>query len=149
MAALLITLLGTASQAQDQRPDPFGDDLVQKILMLALDNMSRARCEDMKPCAPATAAEKANPPITVAEARMIVHRGTLSGTAERCGLDWRKRNFEPMMAYWRQKMKKNERQMALIGLMHGIMQGMVEGNRKLSCTAEIREGLERQLTFQP
>ena len=80
---------------------------------------------------------------------MIVHRGTLSGTAERCGLDWRKRNFEPMMAYWRQKMKKNERQMALIGLMHGIMQGMVAGNRKLSCTAEMREGLERQLTFQP
>ena len=127
----------------------FGDDLVQKVLMLALDNMSHARCENMKPCAPATAAEKANPPITFAEARMIVHRGTLSGTAGHCGLDWRKRNFEPMMAYWRQKMKKNERQMALIGLMHCIMQGMVEGNRKLSCTAEIREDLERQLTFQP
>ena len=126
-----------------------GDDQVRKILMLALDNFSRARCENTKPCAPATAAEKANPPITVVEARIVIHRGTLSGTAERCGLDWRRRNFEPMMAYWRHKMKKSERQMALIGLMHGIMQGMVEGNPKLACTAELREGLERQLSFQP
>ena len=53
----------------------------------------------MKPCAPAAAAEKADPPITLAEARMILQRAMLSGFAERCGLDWSKHNFTPMMAY--------------------------------------------------
>ena len=33
--------------------------------------------------------------------------------------------------------------------MHGIMQGMIEGHPKLECTAQLREVLERQLSFQP
>ena len=100
IVALVAAALTLAMHAPTVFAGPsFGDDLVQKVLMLALDNMSRARCENMKPCAPATAAEKADPPITLAEARMILQRAMLSGFAERCGLDWSKHNFTPMMAY--------------------------------------------------
>ena len=117
--------------------------------MLALDNMTRARCENMQPCAAATAEERANPPLTIAEAGTVMHRGVLSATGEHCGLDWQGRNFNPMMSYWRHKMKKNERQLAIISLLHGIMQGMVKPNSQMVCTAQMRENLDRRLSFQP
>lgn len=125
-----------------------GDEQVQKLLMLALDHISRGLCENKKPCAPATAEEKANPPITIAEARVVIRRGVLSAAGQHCGLDWRQRNYLPMMAYWRQQAKKNERQMALIGLLHGIMQGMGKPDPKLVCTADMRANLDRQLSFR-
>jgi len=123
------------------------DEQVHKLLTLALDNVSRGLCEGKTRCAPATAEERENPPVTIAEARIVILRGALSAAAEHCGLDWQGRNFVPMMTYWRQNMKKNERQMAVIGLLHGIMQGMGKPNR--ACTADMRENVDRQLTFQP
>jgi hypothetical protein len=125
------------------------DEQVHKLLMLALDSIGRGLCENNKPCAPATAQESANPPITMDEARIVIHRGAVSAVAEQCGLDWQGRNFSPMMRYWRPKMKKSERQMALIGMLHGIMQGMVTSQAKVECTAQVRQNVERQLTFQP
>jgi hypothetical protein len=76
---------------------PIDDAAVGKVLMLALDNIHRGRCERSQPCAPATAEEKASPPITIGEARLIIRRGVVSAAAEHCGLDWQRKNFEPMM----------------------------------------------------
>jgi hypothetical protein len=118
--------------------------------MLALDNIGRGRCDNkLTPCAPATAEEKANPPITTAEARIVFHRGMLSGAAEACGLDWTKRNYLPMMTYWRHTVKKNERQMALIGIMHGITLEFSKAGLKSGCIKELRERVDRELTFKP
>ena len=122
------------------------DEQVQKLLMAALDNIGRGMWGDNKRCAPATPEEKANPPITIVEARLVTYRAALSAAAELCGLDWQGRNFLPMMAYWRRTVKKNERQMAVIGILHGIMQGLGKPD---ACTADIRATVERQLTFQP
>jgi hypothetical protein len=147
---LIVAILTTGTQMRRAgAAAALGDEQVHKLLMLALDSLGRGRCEDSKPCAPATAEERTNPPLTIAEARLVIHRGVFSAAAEHCGLDWQGRNFLPMMAYWRQKMKKNERQMALIGILHGIMQGMGKPDAKLACTADMRENVNRQLTFQP
>ena len=126
-----------------------GDEQVEKLLMLALDSIGRGLCENKKPCAPATAKEKASPPITIAEARIIVHRGALTAAAEHCGLDWRVRNFSPMMAYWRHNAKKNERQMTLIAILHGITQEFGKHGFKAACTDEMRQNVDRQLSFRP
>jgi hypothetical protein len=126
-----------------------GDEQVHKLLMLAFDNITRGLCENNKRCAPATEQERANPPITIAEARIVISRGALSGAAELCGLDWAKRNFEPMMTYWRRTQKKNERQMALIGIVHGITQGFGNAGLKSGCTNELRERVDSQLNFKP
>lgn len=147
---VVVLIAGLATGAQSHRASAaaaLGDEQVHKLLMLALDNIGRSLCEGKARCAPATADERANPPITIAEARLVIQRGVLSAAAEHCGLDWQKRNFIPMMAYWRQT-KKNERQMALVGLLHGIMQGIGKPDAKLTCTAEMRENLDRRLTFQ-
>jgi hypothetical protein len=149
----LITIAGVVSdgvQAQDTRPSTsLSDEQVQRVLGLALENIARARCENMQPCTAATAEEKANPPITIAEARIIMHRGLLSAAAQHCGLDWQGRNYTPMMSYWRHKVNKSERQLTLISLIHGIVQGMGKPDARNACTARMRENLDRQLTFQP
>ena len=54
-----------------------------------------------------------------------------------------------MMAYWRRTMKKNERQMTLIGLLHGVTQQFGKQGFKAACTDEMRQNVDRQLTFRP
>jgi hypothetical protein len=144
MSVLLIEMAG----AQEQR---LSDEMVQRYLMLGLQNMPRLRCEGDRPCAPASPQELANPPLSIAEARAVLQRGILSGAAQHCGLDWRRRNFEPMMAHWRTRMRKTERTMALVGVLHGIMQGQAEGAlaARGACTDAGRANIDKQLAFRP
>jgi hypothetical protein len=144
--ALLILLCGLA-MASAQAPR---DDTTRRVLLLALDNIQRAQC-GTQACAPATAQEKANPPLTVAEANAVIQRAVLSGAAERCGLDWQRQNFVPMMAYWRQTRRKSERQMALVGLIHGYMQGQAQQmfSQRGPCTDQERQDLAARLPFRP
>ena len=148
--ALLLVLLAANAHAQGSGPISLDDDFVRRMLDEALDRFGRLRCENLEPCAPATAAERKNPPLSIAEARAIMNRGILSGAALRCGLDWQRRNFMPMMAYWRYDMKKTERQMALVGALHGIMQGFVNARpHEQGCPDTLRQTVERGLTFRP
>lgn len=138
---LFFVCLESVAQAQNS----ISDTQVRSVLNLALDKIDRAVC-GAAPCAPATAAEKSNPPLDIAEARIVLLRGVTSGIAEKCGLNWQERSFVPMMQYWRQTMKKNERQRALVGMIHGI--GMSFSDQA-SCSPQMRENVDRQLNFKP
>jgi hypothetical protein len=140
---------GASAQAPGAPRSEPSDDQVARILSLALDNITRGLCENAQPCSPATAAERADPPVTIAEARAIMRRGVLTSAAKECGMDWQRRNFTPMTRYWRHDMKKNERQMTLIVMLHGIMQGMTEASLRGRCTEQMRQSLEAQLDFKP
>jgi hypothetical protein len=62
---------------------------------------------------------------------------------EWCRLDWQQRSFRPMMDHYRKVIGLNERQMALMGLLHGIHQGFMTrtmGDRE--CTPEMRAKLQ-------
>jgi hypothetical protein len=139
--------------AQEASPLPtLSDEQVNKIVQMALDNIHYSRCEAETLCEPVRPEERASPPITIVEARAIMNRGILSGAAQLCGLDWQRQNFGPMMAYWRNTAKKNERQMALIGLLHGIMQALAgprPGTTPPPCTGEHRRDLVALLRFVP
>lgn len=143
-------MLAAAPHAFAQAPQPSKDDAVRKMLNLALDNIQRAVCEDRRPCAPATPQERANPPLTIDEARLVVERGVLSAAGEHCGLDWQKLNFLPLMSYWRNSKRASERKMALITLLHGIMQGVSKPNAQAMgpCTDAMRRNLEARLAFR-
>ena len=145
---LLFMLWAGTGAAAAQAPR---EDMTRRVLLLALESIHRARCEDNRPCAPATEAEKANPPLTVAEADVIIQRAVLSAAAERCGLDWQRQNFVPMMAYWRQTQRKSERQMALVSLIHGFMQGQAQQMfaQRGACTDQERLDLAARLPFRP
>jgi hypothetical protein len=151
LVAAFVIFLAAASSAVAQEPKN-REEFMQKVLQLALDNIQSARCEKGAACKPATAAEKKNPPLSLAETSSIVGRGIFSGGAAYCGLDWNKRNFEPMMAYWRNEKKKNDRQLALIGLIHGIMQEQIVKSfmtKGGACPDEIRKDVDAKLDFKP
>ena len=147
-AALSCLSLAVYSSAAAQPLPP--EELTRRTLTQALDLIQNARCGD-KPCEPVTAAEKSNPPLTVTEAQRIIARGVVSAIAERCGLDWRRQNFLPMMAYWRTGQKKSERQMALVALLHGITQGQAEQSLQAQppCTDQQRSEIAARLPFRP
>jgi hypothetical protein len=146
LAAVTAMLLPAVPSVRAQQAE-LSDDQVRVYLNLALDNYPQFLCGDGSPCAPATAEEKANPPLTLAETRAILGQGIVSGVAEHCDLDWRGRSFLPMMTYFRQHEFKSERQMALIGGVHGIMQGQVVGVLAAEgpCTDELRQQAEQRL----
>jgi hypothetical protein len=142
-------VLGVVAAFGQSRPpaELLSDENVRHYIGLALANLGRAKCANEQFCAPATPAELANPPITLDEARAVIHRGTVSGVARACDLEWVNRSFVPMMSYWRHSQRKTERQMALIGLLHGIAQGEVSTAMSAkSCDAELRRKLDAQLS---
>jgi hypothetical protein len=143
-------LTNSALFAQQAPPKGYEDAHVIRVLTLALDNIQRARCENNAHCAAATAEERKQPPLSIAEGRSIMQRGVLSGLAQHCGLDWRTRNFLPMMAHWRLGTKKSARQMALVGLVHGIMQGQIQNAaaKQGACSDQMRQSIDVQLTFR-
>lgn len=122
-----------------------------QVLQFAIQNIQSARCANDKPCAPATESEKKNPPLSLSETSSIVGRGIFSGGAVFCGLDWNKRNFEPMMAYWRNERKKTDRQLAIISIIHGAITEQVRKTfeAKGQCPDEIKKDLEIKLDFKP
>jgi len=118
----------------------------RKLLMMALDNYHKALCEGNQPCAPASTAERATPPITDDQARTIVAVASISTLAEHCQLDWERRNFVPLMRHHREKLRMTERQMALVGLLHGITMGALgETVRRSPCTPEMKASTEKRL----
>jgi hypothetical protein len=149
-SVVLLGLAVTATvQAQGQSALRLSDEQVRRLVVLALNNIGHARCANNQPCAAATAEEKSNPPIAADEVRLAFNRGALSGAGQHCGLDWQSRNFAPMMRYWRATMKKNERQAALLGLLHGIAQDMAKPDGQTVCTTRARENVDRLLAFRP
>lgn len=124
------------------------DDYVENMLMRVLEEIHKSRCGPVS-CAPATEEEKAHPPLTIVQARQAMRIGLLSGAAEFCGLDWKKAIFYPFLAHNRHKLKMSTRQLSMISMLHGTMQGyIIEKYRKHEkvCSDTMRENLERELS---
>ncbi len=141
---LLLTVTLAGAQAMPS------EEAIRRMLVSALDNIQRAQCGNQL-CTPATSAEKANPPLTVAEARQVISRAALSAVGEHCRLDWRQQNFLPMMDYWRVRQKKSERQLALVALLHGFMQAEMQKTfaSKPPCNERDRRDVAARLPFRP
>jgi hypothetical protein len=124
------------------------DGAIKKMLAVVLDKLPEAMCSPKKHCAPATAKEKAKPPVSIEQARGVVKTGILSGSAEHCGLDWQRRVFMPALHHFRKTEKMNDRQIAIVSVLHGIIQGYTATHHKMhseACTAEARKKLDEKL----
>lgn len=87
----------------------------------ALELYPRLMCGDVM-CAPATAEELANPPISDEDLFRIGMVGMRSAMAEHCGLEWERSSFLPMMSEWRQRDGRTDRDFALVAATHGVIQ---------------------------
>lgn len=124
------------------------DQSVAGMLQRVLGDIQKSRC-GAEPCAPATDEEKASPPVSLEDARRAMKVGLLAGTAEFCGLDWQSRIFMPFLAYEYRTLKMSPRQIAIVSMLHGTMQGfMLDGHKKAGapCTDEMRQSLQKYFT---
>lgn len=124
------------------------DESVSRMLQMVLDRLPEARCGG-EACAPTTPEEKAKPPVSLEDARHALKTGILSGNAQHCGLDWQNKVFKRLMTHARQQLKMNDRQLAIMGVLHGAMQDYVLTSIKArgeTCTANMKADLEQQMT---
>jgi len=124
------------------------DQSVAGIMQRVLGEIEKSWCGP-EVCTPVTEEEKANPPVSLEDARRAMKVGVLAGTAEFCGLDWQSRIFMPFMAFQHRTMKLSARQIAIVSMLHGTMQGFMLDNHKkrgTPCTDQMRQAIEKQLT---
>jgi hypothetical protein len=145
LAVVFAGVFAASALAQVQKAKT-REELMQQTLNAALDNIHTVRCGSER-CTPATAEERKNPPLSLSETSQVFGRGLFSGGADICKLEWSKRNFEPMMAYWRSQ-KKSERQLALIGLIHVIAMQQIQKQIGSECPPEMKKDVESKLDFK-
>ena len=133
--------------AAQPAPPSVPDEVVQGLLELALKNIHKAACDGFNACTPATPEELEFPPITLEQARSAVLAGTRTALAHWCGLDGNRRSVLPMTRHLRKVMRFNNRQVALMAVIHGIQQGAMAAQLKGqgSCDATTRARLDAQL----
>lgn len=143
----LLALLGSAGPVWAQGRPSIPDDVAQDAIRMALENVHKAMCEDDRNCAPATALEIARPPITTDDARAAMVFGIRSAVTEWCGLDYQ-RSFRPMMRHARHNKGFNNRQAALLALIHGAVMErrlMKFADDRQTCNWTLKLKLDRQL----
>jgi len=135
------------------QPDPAArtdlDKAAQDLMTAALDNFPQMKCKNFtEPCAPATAAERKNPPLSVDEARLVLATAYKNASAQLCGLDWQQKSFVPMLKYFEERGKK-DRQMALVVFMNNIVVANANPDGKRQCDDEMRASVAKDLVFDP
>lgn len=135
------------AMAQQQAPPPIPDPVVRKMIELGLRNIDKAVCDGFNACAAATEAELKDPPISVGEARAVLLVGGRSAIAHWCGLDAERRSVLPLLTQLRRSKRFNERQLALMAVIHGIQQSIVVEQLKAKgeCDADTRSKADAQL----
>lgn len=123
------------------------DDMANGAIRMALENVHKAMCGDDGNCPAATAEELAEPPITSDDARAAMLFGIRSAVTQWCGLDYL-RSYRPMMRHARAAKNFDNRQMALMALIHGAVmerQRMKFEDSGKSCNWTLKLKLDRQL----
>lgn len=100
------------------------------------------------PVQPDNATERSTLPISKATANHVISVGELSGIAEWCGMDWQT-HFLSLTARARRH-GFSEKQVAFIGLLHGVSQGNVySALQSKPCTVEQKSRVSKMLETSP
>ncbi len=110
-------------------------------------NITWLRLRDGSNVPPETVEELGRSLLPYEDAKRVYNRGILSGMAEYCGLDWQNKSFTPFMRSERAKRVWSDKDIAVIGTLHGTAQGnTLEGlQRKGECPAEFSKKAQAML----
>jgi hypothetical protein len=142
-----LALMSASGAPAQSAPPTIPDEVVKGLLEMGLKNIHRAACDGFNSCAPTTPEELEFPPITIDQARTALLTGTRTALAHWCGLDANRRSVQPMNRHLRKVLRFNNRQVALMAVIHGIQQGAMAAQLKGqgSCDATTRARLDAQL----
>ncbi len=122
---------------------------VEKISELAHKLMSKAKLANGKELGEEKAKKLKYPLLPYQLREAIIARGTLSGFAKWCDLDWEKRLFEPMIDKIKEKNPKIAGvQLAYTGILHGVAMQLAIKNRQKAaktCDAEFKANLDKKM----
>ena len=101
-----------------------------------------------KPVQPDSEEERKTLPVSNAVANQVLDVGEVSGLAEWCGLDWRSHYLSLTAAARRAGFR--EKQVAFIGVLHGMTQGVVaEAMKARPCTEAKRTEVQEMMKNSP
>ncbi len=123
---------------------PTEDEMVLKIAEFARTRITMAKLPDGSFVPPETAAEKAKPILPLPVLKQVVNTGIYSEMRNACGLDW-KTGFLGMMDKERSKKTWSQKQLAYMGLLHGVSMGMSSEALKQrgGCTPQMKAALAK------
>lgn len=121
----------------------------EQLIQAAFANFwGKARLSNGNTVQPDNPTERSTLPISAAAANHVISIGELSGIAEWCGMDWQA-HFLSLTAKARRQ-GFSEKQVAFIGLLHGVAQGNVYSSVKSeTCAAEQKSGAAKMLDTSP
>lgn len=99
---------------------------------------------------PVSVMEKQVGIIPYDEAKLIVDRGVFSAIANACGYDWENESYLALMGKERASGKWSDRQLAYMGLLHGISMGYVEARmkkKKEACSVDMHTDVGQYLNY--
>ncbi|MDA0782510.1 MAG: hypothetical protein O2970_10355 [Proteobacteria bacterium] len=106
------------------------DKLISDLMQVAREQITSAKLLDGSFVPAETEEEKKTPIIKIEDARRIVGVGQQSAIAAWCNVEWYKSSFTNLMQHERSKEIWSDKQLAYIGLLHGITMGMTEKSVK-------------------
>lgn len=148
LSALIVSGNATAESFEEKFGKMIPDDVAAAALQAALHKIDYDVCGHDPSCSPTTDEELRNPPISTHDARAAMVFGIKSALAEWCGLD-SKRSFLPMIAFGKEAKGFNDRQLAIMSLIHGDFMARQYGHYKRSktqCPATLKTQLNNELT---
>ena len=120
-------------------------NMYEKIIEVAMSNYwGKAKIEDGSFVTPSSEKERTTLPITTDNAGAVIKMDELSSIADWCGLDWES-NYLKVMSGAR-SYQLTEKQVAFVGLLHGVAMGVVNGAIKdKECSVEQKSNIESVL----
>ena len=119
------------------------------IVKLTRDNITQAQLPNGRSVPAETKAELQYPIVSGSLATCIVSIGAQSALADLCGFDVEARIYSPFMKLIRRELSPSAKQIAFVGLLHGVSMGRVLGEIQQagadSCPPGTRDRLDRQL----
>jgi hypothetical protein len=149
MRKILISLLFVSTAAIGSGITP--DSHREKLFDIALSKFwGNAVGRDGLPIEPENEVDRVTLPISKETAHLVFDIGEISGYARWCGVDW-KVHFLKLTSSARSS-GFSEKQVAFIGVVHGVAQGVVEyamTSSGMTCNVEQRQKVEKMIENSP
>lgn len=152
-SALCIACITFPANAADIKPfTKFAEmpEFVNGMIQSANDNFASAKLEDGSAPSPLTPQEQSQGVIPVSDAKRVIDRGAVSAYAEWCGYNGESQSYMPFMAAERESGKWTDRQLAYMGVLHGLTWGALENNMESvpgGCKEKDKQGVENYLRY--